>query len=63
MSDRRQLSAIGRLVDAKTLAKHLSLSRRTVYDMARAGRIPSVKIGNRWRFDVVKVEQFLGGNL
>ncbi len=38
------------LWDVKRAASHLGLSTRTVYQLARDGRIPGIRVGGRWRF-------------
>ena len=35
---------------AKELADYLKVSERTILDLARGGKIPHYKVGNRWRF-------------
>lgn len=50
------------LLTVKQLAARLSLSTKTVYGMARAGKIPSLRApGERtpWRFDLAEVEAAL----
>lgn len=51
------------LVRAEAVAEHLSCSEAYVLRMARAGRIPAVKINNGartfWRFDIDEVMRFL----
>jgi excisionase family DNA binding protein len=36
---------------AEELAELLSLKKTTIYDMARSGRLPSLRIGSNVRFD------------
>jgi excisionase family DNA binding protein len=43
-------SCMDELWDVKTAASHLGLSTRTVYQFARDGRIPGIRVGGRWRF-------------
>ncbi|MCJ7797614.1 MAG: helix-turn-helix domain-containing protein, partial [Thermoleophilia bacterium] len=47
------------LWDVKATAAHLGLSVRTVYQMARDGRIPSIRVGGRWRFRPTDVDSWL----
>lgn len=49
------------LLKAEEAARLLSLHVETVKLMAREGRIPAVKIGNRWRFDPAKIRDWLDG--
>ena len=44
-----------RILSARGLAKVLGVSDRTVYKLARLGKIPSMRLGNLWRFDLAKV--------
>ena len=39
------------LMKVKELADYLQVTKSIVYRLARAGKIPSYKIGNRFRFD------------
>lgn len=46
------------LISVKELAGRLSLSTKTVYEMARSGQIPAHRrpgTRTQWRFDVVAV--------
>jgi excisionase family DNA binding protein len=47
------------LWDVKQTAAHLGLSVRTVYQMARDGRIPRVRVGGRWRFRPGDIDSWL----
>jgi excisionase family DNA binding protein len=47
------------LWNVERVAEHLGLSVRTVYQMARDGRIPTVRIGGRWRFRPEDVDAWL----
>jgi len=61
----RPLSAVGprkqaddptqALVDAKTVARTLSLPVSSIYEHAKSKRIPSVRAGRHVRFDVAQV--------
>jgi len=48
-----------RFVTAKELATLLSLRLDRVYELARTGRIPSIRIGRAMRFDVDAVRKAL----
>jgi excisionase family DNA binding protein len=41
------------------VAEYLQLSRAKVYELARAGTIPAARVGNQWRFDQEKVDEWL----
>ncbi len=47
------------LVTAQDLARSLSLAKSAVYEYAKAGRIPSVRIGRHIRFDEIAVRKAL----
>ena len=50
------------LLTADDLADYLSLSRKHIFRMAKAGRIPSVRIGGSVRFDPRKTGEWLKQN-
>jgi excisionase family DNA binding protein len=41
------------------LAKYLRLHEQTVYKMAKEGRLPAYKVGNRWRFEKSTIDIWL----
>jgi len=47
------------IMDTKGLAHYLGLNIQTVTRMAEKGEIPAFKIGNRWRFRMEKIEQWM----
>ena len=47
------------VMDTKELARYLGLNVQTVTRMAERGEIPAFKIGNRWRFRIDKIEQWM----
>lgn len=47
------------LVDTITTAAHYDLTVDTVRAHAKAGIIPAVKIGSRWRFDLEAIDKYL----
>ncbi|GAB4501131.1 MAG: hypothetical protein Fur0035_06720 [Anaerolineales bacterium] len=42
------------------VALYLRLNPETVRQMARSGRIPSLKVGRAWRFRATQVKTWLG---
>ncbi len=49
------------IVTAKELAGFLKLTKATIYKLASSGKLPGVKIGDSWRFDMDEVIRlFLG---
>ena len=59
MSIADQIEKIGRAITAEELAKLLSVSKVTIFKQAKAGRIPSFRIGTCVRFDPRAVAQWL----
>ena len=47
------------LIDADETAELLGLHPKTVQQMARAGRIPSMRIGKFWRFRKSQIDSWL----
>jgi excisionase family DNA binding protein len=47
------------LLRAEDVAKALSVSKGTVYQMAQGGEIPSIRIGTCLRFDPADVLEFV----
>ena len=41
------------------LADYLKVSRRSVYNMAKAGKIPAVKVVGQWRFYRPVIDRWL----
>jgi len=50
------------ILTLEEVSKYLKLHRATVYKMARAGKIPALKVGKVWRFKRARVEAWLDGN-
>ena len=50
---------MGKLLTSKKLAEYLKLTEVTIYKYANEGKIPGLKIGNRWRFDKDKIDDLL----
>ena len=53
------IERLGRALKADELAKMLNVSRITIFKQAKAGRIPSFRIGTCVRFDPKTVAQWL----
>ncbi|HUV50348.1 MAG TPA: helix-turn-helix domain-containing protein [Anaerolineae bacterium] len=41
------------------LAAYLKMSRTKLYQMAQNGEIPASKIGNQWRFDRNRIDEWM----
>jgi len=54
-----RIERIGRALTANELASLLTVSRITIFKQAKAGRIPSFRIGTCVRFDPKMVAQWL----
>jgi excisionase family DNA binding protein len=54
-----QIERIGRALTADELASMLTVSRITIFKQAKAGRIPSFRIGTCVRFDPKSVARWL----
>src|SRR6266851_10235829 len=54
-----RIERIGRALTAEELASMLTVSRITIFKQAKAGRIPSFRIGTCVRFDPKTVAQWL----
>ena len=50
---------MNRLLSATELAKYLGLEPVTVRRKAKRGEIPSIRIGNRLRFDIKQIDRWL----
>lgn len=49
------------VMTAEEVAEYLGLAVETIYRKARAGEIPAVRIGRRWRFIRETLEDWLRG--
>ena len=49
------------ILTAREVAAILKLNKITVYKYANEGKIPGVRIGNRWRFDRAQIEELMSG--
>lgn len=41
------------------LAAYLKLSKSSLYQFARAGKVPGVKIGEQWRFQKSAIDEWM----
>ncbi|MHB1343218.1 MAG: helix-turn-helix domain-containing protein [Thermoleophilia bacterium] len=46
-------------MDTRQVARLLALSERTIYQMARDGRLPAARVGGLWRFRPEEIERWL----
>jgi excisionase family DNA binding protein len=40
-------------------ADYLKIGRTKLYQMAREGALPAIKLGNQWRFDRDEIDAFM----
>jgi excisionase family DNA binding protein len=59
----QRIEGMKRALTAAELAAILAISPITVYKMAKAGRLPSLRIGTAVRFDPRAIAEWLRGNL
>ena len=51
------------LMTVKELGQYLRFTKKTIYQLLKQGSIPSVKIGNKWRFDKDVIDRWLHHNM
>ena len=51
--------AVREIMDIRQAAAYLGISRDTMYQYASEGLIPAFKLGNRWRFRRVRLEEWM----
>ncbi len=51
------------LIDAEKAAKLLNCSAKTVKRMAARGEIPSIRLGNRWKFRSSELDEWMRSKL
>lgn len=61
MSSTGTRNAGPRLVTARTVAERLGISQHRVYELARTGDLPHVRLGRSMRFDPAAIESFIKG--
>lgn len=47
------------IITTKEIAKYLKLHEITIGKLAKNGKIPSIRIGNVWRFDKELVDEWI----
>lgn len=52
-------SEIPAIMTVREVAGYLRMHEMTIYRMARQGDIPAYKVGNRWRFNRERIEEWL----
>ena len=46
------------LLDISDVAKYLEIDLREIEDLANSGKIPATRLGNSWKFERNKIEQW-----
>jgi len=54
-----ELKQFGDILTLQEAAEYMKLSVYTIYIYARKGKIPAKKLGNRWRFSRISLEEFI----
>jgi excisionase family DNA binding protein len=50
------------IMTVREVAGYLRMHEMTIYRMARLGEIPAYKVGNRWRFNKHRIEEWLNAH-
>jgi nitrogen PTS system EIIA component len=48
-----------RLMTLPQVAQYLQMKKRTIYQWAKSGKIPSFKLGNVWRFRRAELDHWI----
>jgi len=56
MDENRQF---GEVLNLRETAEYLRVCAATVYSYAKQGKLPGLKMGNKWRFSKKKIEDML----
>jgi excisionase family DNA binding protein len=47
------------LMTVEELGNYLRFTRKTIYKLLKEGSLPAIRIGNKWRFDKVAIDDWL----
>ena len=50
------------IMTIEALAAYLQISKSTLYKLVQDGRLPGQKVGKRWRFHKVAIDEWLKGH-
>jgi excisionase family DNA binding protein len=50
------------IITVVQVADHLQISKKVVYQLVNAGKLPACKILNKWGFDKHSVKQWISDN-
>ena len=52
-------SILAQIMTARELANYLKLHQITICRLSKEGKIPSIRIGSRWRFDKEVIDEWI----
>lgn len=55
--------AEAKFLTVNQITKYLQMNRMTIYKLAKAGKLPAVKIGNEWRFSKEELKKYLDAHV
>lgn len=58
-TERKTHGIISDIMTIRDVADYLRLSEATIYQMARAGRIPALRMGRIWRFKKENIDHWI----
>lgn len=58
-TERKTHGIISDIMTIRDVADYLRLSEATIYQMARAGRIPALRMGRTWRFKKENIDDWI----
>ena len=50
---------LAQIMTTKELAEYLRLHAITICKLSKEGKIPSIRIGSRWRFDKAVIDEWI----
>ena len=53
------MADVERWLSVEEIAKHLGVSKETIYKMVQKRKIPGLKIGNQWRFKKTTIDKWI----
>jgi excisionase family DNA binding protein len=55
----RRTKNVPRLMTVSEIASYLRVHPTTIYRLVKSGKMPSIRIGDSWRFDRDRIERWL----
>lgn len=53
------MADVERWLSVEEIAKHLGVSKETIYRWVEKGKIPANKVGRQWKFKVSEVDEWV----